>query len=132
MALNILVIYASATLAFVFGIIFYLVISNDRSSILATPSIPVEKGVLTSYGSTTIHATVDEVFAALLNFEDYSEWSAIYNHTWENAMEDSMPAAGSRGKFEVRILENLWPYLAKESMQEEELNTLQRRNWKIR
>jgi hypothetical protein len=108
MAMNILIVYAGAAVAFIFGITFYLIAFSDRRSILGTPNIPAEKGVLTSYGSTTIHATVDEVFAALTNFKEYSEWSSIKNHTWEDATEDGVPRVGSNGKFEVRLLENFW------------------------
>jgi len=84
------------------AILFLIIIlqtSVDESRILATPTIPVQRGVLTSFASTTIDASVEEVFDVVLNFKDYAEWSRFSEYQWEETGE---PVVGSRGTCKVR------------------------------
>lgn len=100
----IVTIYIGAAAAFFFGVAFYLIaFSVDQSSLLETPNIPVEKAIITSFASTTIHATADDVFTALTNFKESSEWSSFTNYTWKDAAADGVPRVGDNGKLELKI-----------------------------
>lgn len=101
----ILLVYIGAAVAFVLGVTVYLMaFSVDHTRVLGTPSIPAENGILTSYGSATIHATVDEVFTALTRFDEYTKWSSFNNYMWEDTTANGVPAVGSKGRFQVSLL----------------------------
>jgi len=101
------VVYISAAVGFILIVILFLfaIIQNsvDDASLLATPTIPVQNGILTSFASTTIHASVDEVFAVLLNYKEYSKWSLFSEHKWEETTADGVPLVGTKGTFKVRF-----------------------------
>jgi hypothetical protein len=76
--------------------------SVDESHIIATPNIPRENGVLTVFSSTKIKASVDEVFAVITNFKDYSTWATFTDFKWKTMTIDGVPMTGSTGSFKVR------------------------------
>jgi hypothetical protein len=76
--------------------------SVDESRLIATPNIPRENGVLTSFASTKIKASVEEVFAVIANFKDYSTWTSFSDYKWKDVTADGLPMTGSTGSFKVR------------------------------
>jgi hypothetical protein len=63
--------------------------------------VPKENAVLTSFASARISAPVDDVFAALLNYKNYSKWSC-QQYTWQaNIDGDGAPPVGTKGSFKV-------------------------------
>jgi len=94
----------------VIAILFLIAIvqnSVDERSIIATPTIPRQNGVVSSFASSSIKATSDEVFRVILNFKDYSTWSPFSEYKWKNVTADGVPMTGSPGSFKVRLLEDL-------------------------
>lgn len=98
-------VYTSAGVAFILIVLLFLVAwiqnSVNESRLLATPGIPKENAVLTSFASARISATADEVFKVMLNYKDYSKWSCFSEYTWKETTEDGAPLVGSKGKFKV-------------------------------
>jgi len=97
-------VYTSAAVLFVIVVLFSITIilnSVDKSKLLATPGIPIEKATRSSFGSSTIHASVDEVFSVLMNFKDYNKWSLLKDYRWEDTTADGVPLVGSEGSVEV-------------------------------
>jgi hypothetical protein len=84
--------------------VLFLRNSLDRSTMLATPTIPIEKVMLTSYASSIINASSDEVFDVLSNYKAYYKWSTFTDYEWEEIGEDGMPLVGSKGTFKVSLL----------------------------
>ena len=77
----------------------YLQGSHETKSVHSPPSIASSmeaNSVLTSSLSMIIHASVDEVFAVLVNYKDYS-WSSNTKYTWD----DENPRVGSNGTITV-------------------------------
>lgn len=84
-----------------FSVIFLVVLlqgSSETKSIRATPSIAVKDGVLTCSASAILQASVDEVFAVLLNYKDYS-WASHHKYEWKE--KDGIPVLGSTGMVTV-------------------------------
>jgi hypothetical protein len=102
------VVYVSAGAAFVIISIFFLIAfiqnSVDESRLLATPTIPAQNAVLTSFASTKIYATADEVFNVLLNYKDYHKWSSASEYKWKDVTADGVPLTGSTGIFKVSCI----------------------------
>jgi len=97
-------VYTSAAVLLVVVVLFSIAIihnSVDKSRLLATPGIPVEKAIRSSFGSSTIHASVDDVFSVLMNFKDYNKWSLLKEYRWEETTADGVPLVGSEGSVEV-------------------------------
>ena len=92
--------------AIAIGILFLIAViqnSVDESSIIATPNIPRENGILTSVTSVKIKASVDEVFAVISSFKDYSAKAPFAGFHWKDVTADGVPRVGSTGSFKVRI-----------------------------
>ena len=100
---NILV-YTSAGIAFVLlFVVAWIQNSVNESRLLATPSIPKENAVLTSFASARISAPADDVFKAMLSYKDYSKWSCFSQYKWQETTEDGAPLVGSKGLFKVGL-----------------------------
>ncbi len=82
-------------------LIAFLQNSVDQHHLLATPTIPLKHGVVTSFASTKINASVDEVFAVLVNFEDYPKWSSSTEYRWHTHMTDGLLVPGCVGTLKV-------------------------------
>jgi hypothetical protein len=97
--------YLSAAVAFVIiTILFLLAIAQNavyEKNLMSTPTIPIQKGVLTSFASTKINASVEDVFAAMINFKGYSTWSAFSDYKWDSVAADGVPLNGTTGSFRV-------------------------------
>ena len=97
--------YISAGVAFVtIAILFLIAIAQnsvDEKNLMSTPTIPIQKGVLTSFASTRIKASVENVFAAMINFKGYSTWSAFSDYKWDSVAADGVPLNGTTGSFKV-------------------------------
>lgn len=93
--------FAVIAIAFLF-LIAAIQNSVDESRIIATPNIPRENGVLTSFASTKIKASVEEVFAVVSKFKDYSAETPFSNFKWKEVTADGVPMTGSTGSFKVR------------------------------
>jgi hypothetical protein len=78
--------------------------SVDENSIIATPSIPRENGVMSSFTSIKIRASVEEVFAVMASFKDYSSGTPFASYKWKDKTDDGVPIVGSTGSFRVRYL----------------------------
>lgn len=78
--------------------------SVDESSIIATPNIPRENGVLTAFASIKIKASADEVFSMIMKFKDCSSESTFSEHRWKEVTADGVPMVGSTGSYKVRKL----------------------------
>ncbi len=76
--------------------------SVDESRLIATPNIPQEKGVLTSFASIKIKSSAEEVFAVVSSFKDYSTWATFSDFKWKEVTADGVPMTGSMGSFKVR------------------------------
>lgn len=64
--------------------------------------VPKENAVLTSFASARISAPVDDVFAVLLKYNDYSKWSCFQHYKWQAKVDgDGAPPVGSKGSFQV-------------------------------
>ena len=102
--------YLSAGIAVVALTIIFLIAYvqglRDESNLISTPGIPTQDAVLTSFATSTIIGSVDEVFAVLLNYKDYS-WCADAKYEWNETTVDGVPLTGSRGTLQVSIYE-LW------------------------
>jgi hypothetical protein len=100
-------VYTSAGIAFILIVLLFLVAwiqnSVSESRLLATPSIPKENAVLTSFASARISAPADDVFKAMLSYKDYSKWSCFSQYTWQETTEDGAPSVGSKGSFKVGL-----------------------------
>jgi hypothetical protein len=97
--------YISASVALVtIAILFLIAIAQnsvDEKNLMSTPTIPIQKGVLTSFASTRIKASVENVFAAMINFKGYSTWSAYSDYKWDSVAADGVPLNGTTGSFKV-------------------------------
>ncbi len=88
------------------GIFFLIAIvqhSVDEKNIIATPNIPRENGILTSFASIKIKASVEEAFAVMASFKDYSTETPFSTFKWKNVTADGVPMVGSTGSFNVRL-----------------------------
>jgi hypothetical protein len=81
--------------------------SVDESSIIATPSIPRENAIFTAVASVKIKASVEEVFAVISNFKDYSTETPFAWFHWQKVTADGAPMVGSTGSFKVRMFQNV-------------------------
>lgn len=77
--------------------------NEKKSSKLPTPCIAGKEGVLTSSVSKIIHASVDDVWAAILNYEDYG-WSSDIQFAWISKGGKGIPTVGSVGTMTVSRL----------------------------
>ncbi|KAE9381641.1 hypothetical protein N431DRAFT_321990 [Stipitochalara longipes BDJ] len=77
--------------------------SVDEKTIIPTPSIPQENGVMSSFASTKIKASVEEVFAVMASFKDYSTRTPFSAFNWKNKTADGVPMVGSTGSFRLTI-----------------------------
>jgi hypothetical protein len=97
-----------AGVAFVLISLLFLVAwlqnSVDENRLLATPSIPKARGVLTSVASARISAPADEVFKVILNYKGYEKWSCFSGYQWSETTEDGAPLVGSTGSFKVFVM----------------------------
>lgn len=106
MAISIL--YISAIVCFfivaVLSLVAFIQGSVNDARLLGTPAIPIQKAIVTSFGTATIQARTDELFKVLTRFEEYPRWSSYTNYQWEKATVDvnGVPRVGSRGTLEVR------------------------------
>ena len=100
------VVYISAAVVIIIILFLIAALQNsvDEESLLATPTIPKNKAVLTSFASTKINAPTDEVWATVINFKDFSKWSPFSEHKWKEVTADGTPLTGSTGTFKVRLL----------------------------
>src|SRR6266700_7995913 len=96
--------FAAAAIAILFII---AIVQNcvDEQSIIATPNIPRENGVLTSFASIKIKASAEEVFAVMASFKDYSTDTPFSAFNWKNVTADGVPMVGSTGYFDVRTFQ---------------------------
>jgi len=103
------IVYVIATVVIVTIIFLIAALQNsvDDKTLLATPTIPRGKAVLTSFASTRINATVDEVWTAIVNFKECSKWSPFSEHKWNEVGADGAPLTGCTGTFKVRLLLNI-------------------------
>jgi hypothetical protein len=101
------IVYTSAGVAFILIVLLFLVAwiqnSVNENRLLATPSIPKENGVFTTFASARIAAPADEVFKVMLNYKDYSKWSCFSQYKWRETTEDGAPLVGSTGSFKVHL-----------------------------
>jgi len=102
MASTYLYISIAALLVTILFLIIIVRNSARENNVLATPSIPVQNAVLTSFASTTINASAGEVFDILTSFKDYDKWSSWSHHKWEETAADGVPVVGSKGTTKVR------------------------------
>jgi len=92
--------------ALVIAVLFVIAIiqnSVDEKSIIPTPSIPREHAVMTSISSIKIKASVDDVFAVVASFKDYSPETPFSTFEWKKKTADGVPMVGSTGTFRVRF-----------------------------
>jgi hypothetical protein len=96
--------FAGVAIAILFTI---AIIQNsvDERSIIATPNIPRENGVITAFASIKIKASADEVFEFIMKFKDCSAQSGFSQHRWKSVTADGVPMVGSTGSYKVR---NFW------------------------
>ena len=94
-------IFAAIAIALLF-LIAAIQNSVDESRIIATPNIPRESGVLTSFASTKIKASAEEVFVVVSNYKDYSTLTSFSDFKWKDVTADGVPMTGSTGSFKVR------------------------------
>ena len=99
--------------ALVIALLFLIAIvqnSVDDKSIIPTPSIPREHAIMTSVSSIKIKASVDDVFAVVASFKDYSPGTPFSTFNWKNKTADGVPMVGSTGTFRVRfsIVPSVW------------------------
>jgi len=94
--------FAAAAIAILF-LVAIVQNSVDERSVIATPNIPRENGILTSFVSIKIKASAEEVFAVMASFKDYSTETPFSAFNWENVTADGVPMVGSTGTFKVRI-----------------------------
>jgi len=96
-------IYASV--AFVIITVLFLIAiaqnSVDEKKLMPTPTIPIQNSVLTSFASTKIKASVEVVFAAMINFKGDSTWSTFSGYKWDSVAADGVPLNGTTGSFKV-------------------------------
>jgi hypothetical protein len=97
-------IFAAVAIAILF-LIATIQNSVDESNIMPTPNIPRENGILTAVASIEIKASVDEVFAVISNFKDYSTETPFAEFHWKKMTADGVPMVGSTGSFKVRIFQ---------------------------
>jgi hypothetical protein len=97
-------LYIAIALLLISSLFLIAIVQNcvDDGRILATPTIPVNNGILTSFASIRINATTEEVFQTLMSFKDYSKWSSFSEHQWEKTTDDGIPLLGSKGTLKVR------------------------------
>ncbi|PBP24044.1 hypothetical protein BUE80_DR005189 [Diplocarpon rosae] len=75
--------------------------AQNEQDIIATPTISRDCAVFTSFGSTRIKGSPDDVFAAILDFETYSTWSPYVEYKWSETGADGLPSVGSSGTFQL-------------------------------
>lgn len=73
----------------------------DEKSIIATPNIPRENGILTRFASMKMKAPPEKVFEVLSTFKDYSKTLTFSQHKWDEVGEDGAPEQGSKGTTKV-------------------------------
>jgi hypothetical protein len=100
-------LYMSIAAVLIASLFLIAIIQNsvDESRIIATPNIPREHGVLTSFVSVKIKASVEEVFDVLTKFKDYSTWTTFSEFKWIDVTADGVPMVGSTGSCKVREFE---------------------------
>jgi hypothetical protein len=92
--------------ALAIGVFFLIAIvqnSVDEKDIIATPNIPRENGILTSFASIKIRASAEEVFAVIAGFKDFPTETPFSGFSWKNVTADGVPMVGSTGSFHVRL-----------------------------
>lgn len=96
-----------------FAIISRIRNSVDEKSIIATPSIPLDRAVVTaSSGTTRIKASVGDVFDFISKFKDPGQNLLFTRFKWEDVDDNGVPLPGSIGKYYVstgilRVLEEV-------------------------
>ena len=96
------VVYLCAGVAFILVAILIATVRNyvDDKNLVATPTIPKANAVLTSFASTKIKATEDDVFAVIANFKDQAWSSSFTDYKFDN---QQVPQTGSKGTFKVSL-----------------------------
>lgn len=74
----------------------------DEKSLISTPNISLRAAVLTSFAKAEINGSVDEVFQAVLNYEECASSVPFSNYKWDDVTADGVPVVGSTGTFRVR------------------------------
>jgi hypothetical protein len=74
----------------------------DEKSLINTPNISLRAAVLTSFAKAEINGSVDEVFQAVLNYQECASSVPFSNYKWDNVTADGVPVVGSTGTFRVR------------------------------
>ncbi|CAL3962083.1 unnamed protein product [Diplocarpon coronariae] len=109
--MNSAITYAGVALALIVISLFLLVrtaktCAQNEQDILSTPTISRDCAVFTSFGSTRISGSPDDVFAAILDFETYPTWSSYVEYEWSEAGADGLPSVGSPGTFRLTVDDN--------------------------
>ncbi|KAH7417260.1 hypothetical protein BKA64DRAFT_718056 [Cadophora sp. MPI-SDFR-AT-0126] len=77
--------------------------SRDGSNPKSTGHFPQTKAVVSTFVSTKIKGTADEVFSAIIDYNSYPIWSPFAIYEWENTNEEGVPLVGSTGNFKVLV-----------------------------
>ena len=74
----------------------------DERTLLATPSISKSDASFTSFATIRINASAEDVWAAVLAFQDYPGWNSVLKKsTWAETTADGVPFVGSKGTIRV-------------------------------
>ena len=92
------------------GAIFFLVAllflmmtrsSSESNSKLTGRPVLEKSAVVSTFASSKIRATPDEVFSAITDYSSYPTWSPFAIYEWKDTDEKGVPLVGSTGNFKV-------------------------------
>lgn len=99
-----LVAYLTAGATFFLVALLFLMMtrsSSESNSKLTGRPVLEKSTVVTTFASSKIKATPDEVFSAITDYSSYPTWSPFAIYEWKNTDEKGVPLVGSTGNFKV-------------------------------
>ncbi|KAL5320847.1 hypothetical protein ACEPPN_011657 [Leptodophora sp. 'Broadleaf-Isolate-01'] len=100
-------IYSVAGISFVLvTLLFYFATKSscgEKSKSIVTKTSTERKPIVSSFVSTKIKGTADEVFSAILDYESYPIWSPSTEYKWKDTDAEGVPVVGSTGTFKVTV-----------------------------
>ena len=93
---------AGATL-FLVALLFLMMTrsSSESNSKLTGRPVLEKSAIVSTFASSKIKATPDEVFSAITDYSSYPTWSPFAIYEWKDTDEKGVPLVGSTGNFKV-------------------------------
>jgi len=95
---------AGATL-FLVALLFLMMTrsSSESNSKLTGRPVLEKSAIVSTFASSKIKATPDEVFSAITDYSSYPTWSPFAIYEWKDTDEKGVPLVGSTGNFKVLV-----------------------------